>query len=293
MSWIQIKIGCCRADSETIEATLLATGALSITLQDAADQPILEPAVGETPLWDACLVTGLYTTQIDREYVDACVKTQHDGIELSWEKLAEKQWTDIWKQDFFPLRCGEHLWICPSWRSPPDASKVNLILDPGMAFGTGSHPTTFMCLQWLDGQSLSQKTVIDYGCGSGILGIAALLLGASNVIAVDNDPQALAATRSNAERNSIPESNLQCYLPHELPKNSSAQVMLANILAAPLIALAPQLTAMTTNSGALCLSGILNEQIDTVCAAYNSDFSFYTPKMSADWAQLHGHKRLT
>lgn len=188
------------------------------------------------------------------------------------------------------MKCGERLWICPSWIEPPDANGINLSLDPGLAFGTGSHPTTHLCLRWLDKQDLAGQTVIDYGCGSGILGIAALLLGAEKVIAVDNDPQALLATRDNAERNNIAAERISTYLPEELPADTVGQTMLANILAAPLIELAPKLTALTASNGLICLSGLLEHQITAVSQPYLGNFAFDDPAIETEWAQLAARK---
>ncbi|MDG0970143.1 MAG: 50S ribosomal protein L11 methyltransferase [Porticoccaceae bacterium] len=291
MQWIQLIIDCSPERSAEAEAAVLALGALSVTLQDAADQPILEPAVGETPLWDACVMTALFPSGTDTESIDARL-TSHLPATISkrWEQLEDKDWSQEWKQHFQPLQCGQRLWICPSWIEAPDPNAVNLSLDPGLAFGTGSHPTTHLCLKWLDSQNLSGKTVIDYGCGSGILGIAALLLGAKNVIAVDNDPQALLASRDNAVRNNIVDKRLQTFLPEELPHTLTADVVVANILAAPLIQLAPKLCDITKPSGLLCLAGLLDSQIDAVAKPYTSNFTFFTPIIESEWAQLSAKK---
>ena len=177
-------------------------------------------------------------------------------------------------KNYHPIHCGGPLWICPSWLAPPEPEAVNLLLDPGR-FGTGTHPTTFLCLQWLAEQqsSLSDKCFIDYGCGSGILGIAALMLGGKEVMGVDIDPQALIATADNTTRNGINPENFPVYLPDKAP-NACADIMLANILAGPLAELAPTLNAMTRPGGLLCLSGILQPQADTVMAAYHEWFEF-------------------
>ena len=291
MQWIQLIIPCSRLYSADVESAALEAGALSVTLQDAADQPILEPAVGETPLWDDCVMTALFSSKIDTNNVNEQMTTYLSGtINARWEQLEDKDWSQEWKQHFQPLKCGDRLWICPSWIAPPDPHAVNLILDPGLAFGTGSHPTTHLCLRWLDQQNLKGKIVIDYGCGSGILGIAALLLGAKQVIAVDNDPQALLASRDNAERNNITASRLSTYLPDDVPATICADVMVANILASPLISLAPKLCAMTKPKGLLCLAGLLETQIDTVSKPYLEQFTFSSPSIESEWAQLGAQK---
>ena len=291
MQWIQLIIPCSRQHSADVESAALEAGALSVTLQDAADQPILEPAVGETPLWDDCVMTALFSSKIDTNNVNEQMTTYLSGtINARWEQLEDKDWSQEWKQHFQPLKCGDRLWICPSWITPPDLNAVNLSLDPGLAFGTGSHPTTHLCLRWLDQQDLKGKIVIDYGCGSGILGIAALLLGAKQVIAVDNDPQALLASRDNAERNNITASRLSTYLPDDVPATICADVMVANILASPLISLAPKLCAMTKPKGLLCLAGLLETQIDAVSKPYLEQFTFSSPSIESEWAQLGAQK---
>jgi len=291
MQWIQLIIPCSRLYSADVESAALKAGALSVTLQDAADQPILEPAVGETPLWDDCVMTALFSSKIDTNNVNEQMTTYLSGtINARWEQLEDKDWSQEWKQHFQPLKCGDRLWICPSWIAPPDLNAVNLSLDPGLAFGTGSHPTTHLCLRWLDQQDLKGKIVIDYGCGSGILGIAALLLGAKQVIAVDNDPQALLASRDNAQRNNIAASRLSTYLPDDVPTTICADVMVANILASPLISLAPKLCAMTKPKGLLCLAGLLENQIDAVSKPYLEQFTFSSPSIESEWAQLGAQK---
>ena len=291
MQWIQLIIPCSRQLSGDVESAALEAGALSVTLQDASDQPILEPAVGETPLWDDCVMTALFSSETDTKSIDEQLSVALPGaLTKRWQQLEDKDWSQEWKQHFQPLKCGDRLWICPSWIAQPDPNGVNLSLDPGLAFGTGSHPTTHLCLRWLDQQDLSGKTVIDYGCGSGILGIAALLLGAKQVIAVDNDPQALLASRDNAQRNNIAADRLKTYLPEDLPANLYAEVMVANILAAPLISLAPKLCAMTKPKGLLCLAGLLESQITAVSAPYSQQFRFFSPSIESEWAQLSAQK---
>ena len=291
MQWIQLIILSSRQDSHEIESALIALNSLSVTIQDAADQPILEPAVGETPLWDQCIVTALFPTTVDtREINLQFYASILSSPQIRWEQLEDKDWSQEWKKHFNPLKCGDRLWICPSWIDPPDPAGVNLSLDPGLAFGTGSHPTTHLCLRWLDKQDLNGKTIIDYGCGSGILGIAALLLGAKQVIAVDHDPQALLASRDNAQRNNIADHQLITYLPNEVPDDIQAEVVVANILAAPLIELADKLCAMTMASGLLCLAGLLDRQIGAVSAPYSTEFTFFAPAIESEWAQLSAQK---
>ncbi|MDG1495182.1 MAG: 50S ribosomal protein L11 methyltransferase [Porticoccaceae bacterium] len=291
MQWLQLIVASTRDASSVIEDALLELGAVSVTLEDAADQPILEPGVGETPLWDNCIIKALFADDTDTVQTGAQLEELvAQSLQLSWQQLEDKDWSQEWKKYFSPMKCGERLWICPSWIAPPDPEGINLSLDPGLAFGTGSHPTTHLCLRWLDKQDLSGQTVIDYGCGSGILGIAALLLGAKKVIAVDNDPQALLATRDNAQRNNIAPERISTYLPEDLPKTVEGQTMLANILAAPLIELAPKLTTLTATNGLICLSGLLEHQISAVSQPYLANFNFDDPAIESEWAQLAARK---
>lgn len=293
MSWLQLRVDTCRETTEAIEDALLAAGAVSVTMEDSADQPILEPAVGETPLWKQTRVTGLFSA--DTETTQATViATASFGQSLPpyrWEILEDKDWEREWMQNFHPMRFGQRLWICPSWKTPPQADAVNLMLDPGLAFGTGTHPTTALCLEWLDSCTLKDKTVIDYGCGSGILGIAALLLGAKEVMAIDNDPQALIATQDNAKRNHIDSSKLNVYLPDDAPTDYQADIMLANILAGPLAELAPLLSQLTVASGQLVLSGIINSQAAKLLTVYKPWFEMEEPALHHQWVRLCGRKK--
>lgn len=292
MPWLQLKLTTDRDCAESLEELLLASGAASVTLEDNADQPILEPALGETPLWDQVCLTGLYDAEIDTATVTGRI-TNAWGRELPqyrWEPLEDKDWEREWMSHYHAIRCGERLWVCPSWQSPPEPDKVNLMLDPGLAFGTGTHPTTFLCLEWLDGQDVTEQQLVDYGCGSGILGVAALLLGAKRVIGVDIDPQALTATRDNAGRNALAEDAMPVYLPERCP-NVQTDIMLANILAGPLVKLAPKLQQMTKTGGRICLSGILATQAEAVMDAYRPWFDFDPVAERDEWVRLTGIKR--
>ncbi|WP_226665109.1 50S ribosomal protein L11 methyltransferase [Microbulbifer aggregans] len=292
MPWLQLRVNTNREQAEKIENALLFAGAVSVTLQDNADQPILEPGLGETPLWDETLVTGLFDAEVDTNVTEA--KAASYLCELlpnaRWEQLEDKDWEREWMSHYKPIQCGDNLWICPSWCEPPQPDAVNLLLDPGLAFGTGTHPTTFLCLQWLAKEPLSGKNAIDYGCGSGILGIAALLLGAETALGTDIDPQALIASRENALRNNIDPERFPVYLPEKTPpaNEASADVMLANILAGPLVELAPQLIERTRVGGRICLSGILASQAEKVKTAYSQWIDFDADGEKEEWVRLSG-----
>ena len=292
MPWLQIKININKNDAEPIEDAILAAGAVSVTLEDSADQPILEPALGETPLWDKTRITGLFDaeTNTDEALKLAELELGQALPEYRWELLEDKDWEREWMKNYHPIQCGDNLWICPSWIAPPEPDKINLMLDPGLAFGTGTHPTTFLCLQWIDQLNTQGKTLYDYGCGSGILGIAALLKDAEQVIGIDIDPQALVATADNAERNNLPTDAMPVFLPKDCP-TEPADIMLANILAGPLAELAPSLNALTKPGGLLCLSGILDSQAEAVMAAYTKWFDFDPITQKDEWVRLTARKK--
>ncbi|GMG85709.1 50S ribosomal protein L11 methyltransferase [Biformimicrobium ophioploci] len=289
MPWLQLRVDTNRDDAARIEAAMLFAGAVSVTLQDNADQPVLEPALGETPLWDATRVTGLFDADIDTRVTEARAASHlcEPLPNARWEQLEDKDWEREWMEHYHPIQCGERLWVCPSWREPPEADGVNLMLDPGLAFGTGTHPTTFLCLGWLDGAPLAGKTVLDYGCGSGILGIAALLLGAERAAGTDIDPQALLASRENLRRNGLAEDRFPVYLPQDLPQAEN-DIVVANILAGPLVELAPDLIRQLKPGGRLCLSGILQSQAEAVKSAYRNWIDFDPDGVREEWVRLSG-----
>lgn len=290
MRWLQIKIPADPDQAELLEDALLDCGALAVTFEDSQDQPILEPALGEMPLWDRTLLTGLFDASVDTTAVHLRLVSQFAGLKPRWEQVEDRDWEREWIKNYQPIQCGR-LAICPSWQLPEHTGdKVNLLLDPGLAFGTGTHPTTFLCLQWLEQENLRGATLLDYGCGSGILAIAGLLLGAERAWCVDIDPQALAATRENAQRNGIDPDRIQTYLPSELPE-VKADIVLANILAGPLVELAQKLSELTISAGRLCLSGVLENQADTLKNRYKAWFDVTPPVMLEGWVRLAAIKR--
>jgi ribosomal protein L11 methyltransferase len=292
VSWLQLILHCERPAVAAAEDALLAAGAEAVTLADQADQPVFEPAVGETPLWDRVQVIGLFSADTDSAALLATLSAALGTLpDHRLEILEDQDWSRAWTSHYQPMRFGQRLWICPSWTPPPEPGAVNVLLDPGLAFGTGTHPTTALCLTWLDQQTLRGKTVIDYGCGSGILAIAALLLGAERALAVDNDPQALAATRDNARRNGIADARLITCLPGDVDATWRADITVANILAGPLIALAPRLAALTAANGRLALSGLLASQAETVAGAYRPHFAMQSPTQREEWVLLSGDRR--
>ncbi|MBK0099532.1 50S ribosomal protein L11 methyltransferase [Erwinia sp. S63] len=293
MPWIQIKINSTGENAEPLSDALIDVGAVSVTFQDTHDNPVYEPLPGETRLWGDTDVIGLFDAETEMDDVVAEL-SQHPLLGSNFhhkiEQIEDKDWEREWMDNFHPMRFGERLWICPSWRDVPDSNAVNVMLDPGLAFGTGTHPTTSLCLTWLDGLDLQGKTVIDFGCGSGILAIAALKLGAAQAIGIDIDPQAIQASRDNAERNGVSD-RLSLYLPHQQPENLQADVVVANILAGPLRELAPLISVLPKAGGHLGLSGVLASQAEGVCEAYVERFTLDPVAEKEEWCRITGVRR--
>ena len=273
------------------ETTLQSLGAVSISLNDAGDQPLLEPAPGELPTWDQVTVKALFEQHHDSAKLRQQLRHSCPDIgEFTLNKVENRLWERAWLDEFKPMAFGKRLWIYPSHIPPPENDTVNVILDPGLAFGTGTHPTTALCLHWLDGQSLRNNRVIDYGCGSGVLAVAALKLDAQLAVGTDRDLQALTASRWNAEQNRV-DDRLQLYTPESLPQGLQADIVLANILSDTLIELKPVLTALVKPHSQLILSGILHYQADSVISVYQDSFEFAEPVLKEDWALLAGVKK--
>lgn len=275
---------CHRDDVDKLSDALDETGALSITLTDQYDDPILEPAPGAAPLWPNVVVNALYAEVVDAELARAIVSEAFPDLSYSIHSLPDQDWERTCLDQFKPQKFGSRLWVCPSWLTPPEPDAVNLILDPGLAFGTGSHSTTSLCLTWLDQADLNQKQVIDYGCGSGILALAALKLGAGHVHAVDIDEQALLATQNNAFDNGITATQLTLGQPDML--NTPVDLLIANILLAPLLALKSRFRELLKDTGTLVVSGLLAEQVPTLIAAYQADFVHAETRIEGDWAAV-------
>ncbi len=292
MPWLQVRLAITPEQAETYEDALLGVGAVSVTFMDAEDQPIFEPDLGTTPLWSNTHLLALFEADTDPANLVAHLQLLTGG-ELpahEIEHIEDQDWERSWMDNFQPMRFGQRLWIVPSWHAAPQPEAVNLLLDPGLAFGTGTHPTTALCLEWLDGQDLNDCTVIDFGCGSGILAIAALLLGAPQAIGTDIDPQALEASRDNTGRNGIDPARFPVYLPADMPQQP-AEVVVANILAGPLVSLAPQITALVKAGGRLALSGFLAEQAEEVRTAYADTFDLDPTAIKDGWVRISGVKR--
>lgn len=293
MSWLQVRLAVTPQQAAGWEDALLELGADCVSFMDGEDQPIYEPDLGTTPLWNNTCLLALFDRQ---SHDEAALRLQLNAlcssrnVQYLLEELPEQDWERCWMDDFQPMRFGKRLWVVPSWHTAPEPEAVNLLLDPGLAFGTGTHPTTALCLEWLDQNLVPGIEVLDFGCGSGILAIASLLLGARHATCTDIDPQALEATADNAQRNNIAADKLSLHLPAQMPV-SRFDVVLANILAGPLVQLSEQLTSHTRPGGFLVLSGILREQEEEVRSAYAASFTLEPTRYKDDWVCIAGTRK--
>lgn len=295
-SWPEVRIATTVEHAEAVETWLFAAGALAVTLRDEHDQAILEPAPGEVRLWEALNLVGLFAQgMVDDDVHAALLKAAavHDyqPLPYTFSRLQDQAWTRAWMDTFEPMQFGSRLWVCPSHREVPDPDAITVKLDPGLAFGSGTHPTTAQCLQYLGKQEcLEGRSVVDYGCGSGILAVAAALLGATAVKAVDIDPQAIEATLSNAVANGV-QASIQTGEPSLLDDAMDYDLVLANILCEPLLQLAPRFAELVRVNGMLVMSGVLVEQIDSLRLGYNQWFTFDQVESQDEWALLVARKR--
>lgn len=292
MTWHQLSITTDENTAPLIADFFSEWGAVSVTYMDAKDQPVYEPAMGETKIWQQTIVIGLYEVESEPNVIKKALFSQFENLNLeNWEQLLleDQVWERTWMEYYQPMKFADKLWVCPTGQEKYEAGCVCLVLDPGLAFGTGTHPTTALCLEWLAKQDLTDKTVIDYGCGSGILAIAAVLLGAKCAYAVDIDPQALVATQANAVKNKVTDK-VHCYLVEDFTP-IRVDIVMANILAKPLIDLHQPIGSLVNNEGVLVLSGILNEQAEQVRGVYALEFDFNPIERLEDWCRLDAIKR--
>jgi ribosomal protein L11 methyltransferase len=292
MAWQQLSCQTSSLYQDKLSDYLESVGAVSVTYQDAGDQPVLEPLPGETPLWDQLIVTALFEANDDLSTVLTHIEISSDWqvAKIGLQVLEDQDWERAWMDDFHPMQFGQQLWIYPSWAEIPNDADVKILLDPGLAFGTGTHPTTSLCLEWLDGHPPIDKTVIDYGCGSGILAIAAIKLGAKAVIATDIDEQALIATQDNMQRNQIPDEKIAGYLPEAMPQ-VKVDLLLANILSGPLVELSSVFADLVKPDGQLVLSGILQAQTESILTAYSPFFASLSVKQLDGWIRVSGVRK--
>ncbi len=287
--WLQLSCSLPNEVAEGVSELLESHGALAVTFSELGDQALLEPAPGETPLWQQTRLTALFEIDANLGEIQASLEKHFPDTvtDFHQERLEDQPWERAWLEHFKPLAFGR-LWICPSGQTPPAPEGIRLVLDPGLAFGTGTHPTTALCLEWLAQQDLQQLTLVDYGCGSGILAVAALLLGARQADAVDINPQPLIATKENADKNRVAKQLICCY-PQSMP-DLTVDVVVANILATPLIELAPKITKIIARGGKLALSGIMENQIADVQRAYSGQIQFEAPIFREGWVLLTGNR---
>ncbi|KWS04658.1 Ribosomal protein L11 methyltransferase [Lysobacter capsici AZ78] len=305
MPFLELTLRCSEAEQPRYEAALDDVGALAVTMLDADadtsnEHAILEPGVGEIPLWQSMVLSALFPHDADALVLLAALESFDPGLEwtqVRFRQVEDQDWERAWMDQYVPLQFGRRTWIVPWNHDLPDgadaADAAVVRLDPGLAFGSGTHPTTALCLGWLDGLAdegeLDGRRVLDFGCGSGILALAALKLGAAHAVGVDNDPQALLATDDNAQRNGVAE-RIQVHLPQDEPL-AQYPVVVANILASALIALADTLAARVAPGGRIALSGILAGQEDEVLARYAADFEQLRADRLEDWMRVTGVRR--
>jgi ribosomal protein L11 methyltransferase len=294
MAWHQISVTTSEETAPKVADYFSDLGAVSVTYMDAEDEPVYEPAIGETKIWTRTQVIALYELTADPAQIrsQTLKHFQHECLNYwGFEVIADQAWERAWMEHYRPMKFADKLWVCPTGQEQREKNTVCLTLDPGLAFGTGTHPTTALCLEWLASHDLKGKTVIDYGCGSGILAIAAVLLGAESAYAVDIDPQAITATESNAQKNNVLDK-IVCCLPEQFTlADTKADVVLANILAKPLIEMVGLITGLVVSKGQLVLSGILAEQADSVIDAYHAFLPLNKPVQQEDWVRLTGIKQ--
>lgn len=289
MAWLQVHMRLGSDNLSAVETVLEELGVLSLTLMDAQDQPIFEPPLGELPVWDDVKVTALFEADADPWLIHAAIDSL-PGVTLhEWrqEILEDDDWERKWMERFEPMSFGDKLWIVPSWHKAPDPDGINISLDPGLAFGSGTHETTSLCLEWLATEDIAGQTALDFGCGSGILAIAAIKLGVARVDGVDIDPQALIASRDNAHKNHIADQQFPLFLPEADPE-LEYDLVIANILSGPLVELSESLAQRTRSGGRILLSGILREQAQQVAEAYAPWFQMEQPVFKGDWTRLSG-----
>jgi ribosomal protein L11 methyltransferase len=293
MNWIQWRLTIKGRVSEPLEALLLDSGAVSITYQDAANRPVLEPDPGEIRLWDDLILIALYQADVNSREIEGVLSNLpvwQDVRSSQWEVLEDKDWVRAWMDNYHPMQFGESLWICPTNAEPPNPDAINIMLDPGLAFGSGTHPTTALCLEYLEKKIQGGEEIVDFGCGSGILAIAAVKLGANKAIGTDHDPQAVIASRDNAERNGVSENQFPVFHSDDFHTQPCDGVV-ANILAETLKHLSTEISELIRPGGWIAMSGILESQIDSVKTVYQKTIDFDQPTILDDWVLLTGTKK--
>jgi ribosomal protein L11 methyltransferase len=293
MLWKEVTFICEKKYTTAFEDYILSLGACSVTYTEADKTLILEPNIGDTPLWDKISFTALFTEDFNIDKIKEHIAKQlyPNAKNITIREFKDEDWERTCMQDFHPIKLSPRLWICPSWEQPPEPDAINIMLDPGLAFGTGSHETTFLCLDWLEKNIIGKETLLDIGCGSGILGISAIKLGAASTVGIDIDPQAIISTLDNAKNNNIKATEFTAYISGSEPQGIHYNIVTANILASTLIDLVDYITSKVRKNGKIALSGILKEQVEEVLKTYSKYFKMEQPQYKNEWALLSGTKK--
>jgi len=292
MIWKQISFEVKKSETDLISEVLMGLGSVSITYSDALDDAIYEPPVGQTPLWDNVKVNALFSSEVNQKSIETSISDICNIVVIDTVTLKDRVWEDECQKDFHSMRFGKRLWVCPSWDAESILSNDSIVIhmDPGLAFGTGTHQTTSLCLEYLDSNPPKNLHVIDFGCGTGILAIAAAKFGAKSVIAIDNDPQAVLSSKENVAKNKC-ENTITTIHSINQGNDRKCDLLIANILANPLVELEPLFSDLVHTNGMLLLSGILKEQVDRVVKCYSINFSNIEVANKGEWFRISGKRK--
>ena len=292
MIWKQISFEVKKSETDLVSEVLMGLGSVSITYSDALDDAIYEPPVGQTPLWDNVKVNALFSSEVNQKSIETSISDICNIVVIDTVTLKDRVWEEECQKDFPSMRFGKRLWVCPSWDTESILSNDSIVIhmDPGLAFGTGTHQTTSLCLEYLDSNPPKNLRVIDFGCGTGILAIAAAKFGAKSVIAIDNDPQAVLSSKENVAKNKCENTITTIHLIDQESDNK-CDLLIANILANPLVELEPLFSDLVHTNGMLLLSGILKEQVDRVVKCYSINFSNIEVANKGEWFRISGKRK--
>lgn len=292
MIWKQISFEVKKSETDLVSEVLMGLGSVSITYSDALDDAIYEPPVGQTPLWDNVKVNALFSSEVNQKSIETSISDICNIVVIDTVTLKDRVWEEECQKDFPSMRFGKRLWVCPSWDTESILSNDSIVIhmDPGLAFGTGTHQTTSLCLEYLDSNPPKNLHVIDFGCGTGILAIAAAKLGAKSVIAIDNDPQAVLSSKENVAKNKC-ENTITTIHSINQGSDRKCDLLIANILANPLVELEPLFSDLVHTNGMLLLSGILKEQVDRVVKCYSINFSNIEVANKGEWFRISGKRK--
>ncbi|WP_416678751.1 50S ribosomal protein L11 methyltransferase [Candidatus Pseudothioglobus sp. Uisw_016] len=292
MIWKQISFEVKKSETDLVSEVLMGLGSVSISYSDALDDAIYEPPVGQTPLWDTVKVNALFSSEVNQKSIETSISDICNIVVIDTETLKDRVWEEECQKDFPSMRFGKRLWVCPSWDTESILSNDSIVIhmDPGLAFGTGTHQTTSLCLEYLDSNPPKNLNVIDFGCGTGILAIAAAKFGAKSVIAIDNDPQAVLSSKENVAKNKC-ENTITTIHSINQGNDRKCDLLIANILANPLVELEPLFSDLVHTNGMLLLSGILKEQVDRVVKYYSINFSNIEVANKGEWFRISGKRK--